>query len=125
MSDSEGDVIDLLVGVEKGSYLDAIRAHRPEARENAQKSYLALFAPKFPGEMTREERYALAVEASQEGHFDWDARTDEIFASVHLQRLLGLPADAKYRTRGEMSADVRYAPGDLERLDELDLTAAL
>jgi uncharacterized protein YciW len=61
MSDSEGDVIDLLVGVEKGSYLDAIRAHRPEARENAQKSYLALFAPKFPGEMTREERYALAV----------------------------------------------------------------
>jgi CMD domain protein len=61
MSDSEGDVIDLLVGVEKGSYLDAIRAHRPEARENAQKSYLALFAPKFPGEMTREERYPLAV----------------------------------------------------------------
>jgi CMD domain protein len=61
MSDSEGDVIDLLVGVEKGSYLDAIRAHRPEARENAQKSYLALFAPKFSGEMTGEERYALAV----------------------------------------------------------------
>jgi CMD domain protein len=61
MSETERDVIDLLVGIERGSQLDAIRAQRPEARENAQKSYLALFAPKFPGEMTREERYALAV----------------------------------------------------------------
>jgi CMD domain protein len=61
MSETERDVIDLLVGVAPGSRLDAIRAQRPEARENAQKSYLALFAPKFPGEMTGEERYALAV----------------------------------------------------------------
>jgi CMD domain protein len=61
MSESERDVIDLLVGVAPGSRLDAIRAQRPEARENAQKSYLALFAPKFPGEMNGEERYALAV----------------------------------------------------------------
>jgi CMD domain protein len=61
MSESERDVIDLLVGVERGSRLDAIRARRVEARENAQKSYLALFAPKLPGEMTTQERYALAV----------------------------------------------------------------
>ena len=61
MSESECDVIDLLVGIEKGSHLDAIRARRPEARENAQKSFLALLAPKSPSEMTGEERYALAV----------------------------------------------------------------
>ena len=61
MSEFERDVSDLLVGVKPGSRLDAIRAQRPEARENAQKSYLALFAPKFPGEMSGEERYALAV----------------------------------------------------------------
>jgi CMD domain protein len=61
MSETKRDVIDLLVGVAPGSRLDAIRAQRPEARENAQKSYLALFAPKFPGEMSGEERYALAV----------------------------------------------------------------
>ena len=42
MSALQPDVIDLLVGVEKGSRLDAIRAQRREARENAQKSYLAL-----------------------------------------------------------------------------------
>ena len=49
MSESEADVIDLLAGVAQGSRLDAIRARRPEARENAQKSYLALFAPQLPG----------------------------------------------------------------------------
>ena len=61
MSALQPDVIDLLVGVEKGSRLDAIRAQRPEARENAQKSYLALFASEFPGNVTREERYAVAT----------------------------------------------------------------
>jgi CMD domain protein len=61
MSESEDDVIDLLVGVEKGSRLDMIRAQRPEARENAQKSYLALFAPTFPGDVTGQERYAIAT----------------------------------------------------------------
>lgn len=61
MSASQSDVIDLLVGVEKGSRLDAIRAQRPQARENAQKSYLALFAPEFPGDVTGEERYAVAT----------------------------------------------------------------
>jgi CMD domain protein len=61
MSESEPDVIDLLAGIERGSRLDAIRAQRPEARENAQRSYLALFAPKFPGGVGAEERYALAA----------------------------------------------------------------
>jgi CMD domain protein len=61
MSETERDVIDLLAGVEKGSRLEAVRAQRPEARENAQKSYLALFSPELPGEMSGEERYALAA----------------------------------------------------------------
>ena len=61
MSAPQSDVIDLLVGVAKGSRLDAIRAQRPEARENAQKSYLALFAPEFPGDVTGEERFCVAT----------------------------------------------------------------
>jgi PAS domain S-box-containing protein len=65
-----------------------------------------------------EERYALALEASEEGHFDWDVRTDEIFASLHMKQLLGLPADVEYRTRSEMSSSVPYHPGERERLDE-------
>jgi CMD domain protein len=61
MSQSVPDVIDHLVGVEKGSALDDIRAARREARVNAQKSYQALFAPEVAGEASLTERYAIAV----------------------------------------------------------------
>jgi CMD domain protein len=61
MSETEPDVIDLLAGIEKGSRLDRVRAARQQARDNAQKSYQALFAPKFPGGVTAEERYAVAA----------------------------------------------------------------
>jgi CMD domain protein len=61
MSETEPDVIDLLAGIEKGSRLDRVRAERQQARDNAQKSYQALFAPKFPGGVTAEERYAVAA----------------------------------------------------------------
>jgi PAS domain S-box-containing protein len=65
-----------------------------------------------------EERYALAMEASEEGHFDWKVQTDEIFASVHMKQLLGLPVDTEYRTRSDMHARVRYYPGDRQRFEE-------
>ncbi len=55
------DVIDLLAGIEPGSPLDAVRAKRAQARENAQKSYLALFRPETPGNVSAEERYAVAT----------------------------------------------------------------
>jgi CMD domain protein len=61
MIGSAPDVIDLLAGIETGSRLDRIRAHRPAARINAQKSYLALFAPALPGDVSINERYALAT----------------------------------------------------------------
>jgi CMD domain protein len=55
------DVIDTLVGIEPGSPLDAIRARRPAAREQAQASYDALFAPEAPGGVTTTERFAVAA----------------------------------------------------------------
>ena len=61
MSEADPDVIDFLAGVEPGSRLDAIRAQRPQARENSQRSYLALFAPKFPSGVSGQERHALAT----------------------------------------------------------------
>src|SRR5262249_7448687 len=66
-----------------------------------------------------EERYALAMEASEEGHFDWNVQTDEIFASEHTKLLLGLPADMEFSTRTAMSAHVRYYPGELDRLTQI------
>ncbi|HEV7322602.1 MAG TPA: CMD domain protein [Ensifer sp.] len=54
------DVIDLLSGISPGSALDRIRAQRPETREQAQKSYLALFQPEEFGDVSLTERHAVA-----------------------------------------------------------------
>jgi len=60
MSATEPDVIDTLVGIEPGSHLDTLRAHRPEVRTHAQTSYLTLFALEVPGDFTARERFAVA-----------------------------------------------------------------
>ncbi|MGG7507743.1 CMD domain protein [Plantibacter sp. YIM 135249] len=54
------DVIDLLVGIDPDTSLDALRRIRPETRNNAQASYDALFEPRDAGEVTALERFAIA-----------------------------------------------------------------
>jgi len=61
MSAEPKDIIDHLAGIAPGSSLDDIRARRLQARENAQKSYLSLFAPADFGEVAAYERYAVAA----------------------------------------------------------------
>ena len=61
MSTETTDVIDLLAGIEPGSGLSDIRARRLQARENAQKSYIALFEPVDFGDIAAAERYAVAA----------------------------------------------------------------
>jgi CMD domain protein len=58
---STPDIIDTLAGIEPGSALDAIRAHRVQARDNAQKSYLALFEPIDASDFSLLERAAVAA----------------------------------------------------------------
>lgn len=58
---STPDIIDMLAGIKPGSALDAIRARRLEARENAQKSYLSLFEPIDAGDFSLLERAAVAA----------------------------------------------------------------
>jgi CMD domain protein len=55
------DIIDHLAGIAPGSSLDTIRARRLQARENAQKSYLALFEPADFGDVAAYERDAVAA----------------------------------------------------------------
>lgn len=55
------DIIDTLAGIEPGSALDAIRARRLQARENAQQSYLALFEPIDASDFSLTERAAVAA----------------------------------------------------------------
>jgi CMD domain protein len=61
MSAEPKDIIDYLAGIAPGSSLDAIRTRRLQARENAQKSYLALFEPADFGDGASDERYAVAA----------------------------------------------------------------
>jgi len=60
MTQVSPDIIDLLAGITPGSSLDSIRAQRPETREQAQQSYLALFRPKAPGDVSLAERQTIA-----------------------------------------------------------------
>jgi PAS domain S-box-containing protein len=63
-----------------------------------------------------EERYALAMEVAEEGHFDWNVQTDEIFSSARALSVVGAPPDMKYHTRSDVMARVRYHPDDRERI---------
>ncbi|MBN6050637.1 CMD domain protein [Nonomuraea sp. RK-328] len=57
------DIIDRLAGIEAGSPLDRLRRRRPDAREHAQRGYLALFPQDTggTGEVSLVERYAVAA----------------------------------------------------------------
>jgi CMD domain protein len=61
MSTETRDIIDLLAGFEPGASLSGIRARRLQARENAQRSYVALFEPVDFGDVAAAERYAVAA----------------------------------------------------------------
>lgn len=61
MSTISFDIIDYLAGIQPGSHLDELRSRRSQARENAQKSYAALFDPDYPGNVSALERYAVAT----------------------------------------------------------------
>jgi PAS domain S-box-containing protein len=64
-----------------------------------------------------EERYARAMEAAAEGHWDWDTVTDEIFVSPRMKQLFGLAPERQFASRAEFIALQPLHPGDRERLN--------
>ncbi len=54
------DVIDTLADIAPGSPLDTARVRRTVARQQAQASYLSLFAPASVGGVSAQERHAVA-----------------------------------------------------------------
>jgi PAS domain S-box-containing protein len=59
-----------------------------------------------------EERYALAMEGANEGHWDWDMVTDRMFISPKMRTLSGLSADLLFNTRSEWMAAIVVHPDD-------------
>jgi len=64
-----------------------------------------------------EERYALAMLASGEGHWDWKIATDEYYTSPRHLEIAGFPPGTKFSGRAEVVARVPFHPEDRARYD--------
>ncbi len=61
-----------------------------------------------------EERYAIAMTGSNEGHWVWDIATDELYVSPMGKDVFGLPADEPITTRKVFLERVQTHPADRE-----------
>ena len=59
-----------------------------------------------------DERYALAMRASGEGHWDWKIATDEFYASPRYLELAGFPPDMKYSRRSDIVPTLPFHQDD-------------
>ena len=64
-----------------------------------------------------EERYALALEGANEGHWDWDVVTDRLFLSPKMKTLQGQPVESEITTRTIWLATVIIHPDDKPLFD--------
>lgn len=64
-----------------------------------------------------EERYALAMEGANEGHWDWDVATDRLFLSPKMKTWVGQSGDSVINTRTGWLAQIVIHPDDLARVD--------
>jgi PAS domain S-box-containing protein len=64
-----------------------------------------------------EERYALAMEGANEGHWDWDLATDRIFLSSTMAMLEGQPKTHVTTTRSAWLAQIEIHPDDKTRVE--------
>jgi PAS domain S-box-containing protein len=64
-----------------------------------------------------EERYALAMEGANEGHWDWDVATNRLFMSQKMKLLYGLSADSEVNTRSAWLEKIVIHPDDRPRFD--------
>jgi len=64
-----------------------------------------------------EERYALAMEAANEGHWDWDLATDRLFLSPKMKLLYGLSGESEVKSRSAWLAQIAIHPDDRPRFE--------
>ena len=61
------------------------------------------------------ERYALAMEGANEGHYDWDLASDRLFLSPKMKMLSGLSEDSAVATQTAWLAETVIHPDDIAR----------
>ena len=62
-----------------------------------------------------EHRYALAMEATGDGHWDWDIATDKMYVSPLLLDMCGLPPEITFANRAEWVDRFPFYPGERPR----------
>ena len=64
-----------------------------------------------------EERYALAMDGANEGHWDWDIVTDRLFLSPKMKTWAGQSRDGVITTRTAWLAQIVIHPDDILRFE--------
>jgi len=64
-----------------------------------------------------EERYALAMEGANEGHWDWDVGNNRMFMSQKMKLLYGLSAESQINTRDAWLERIVIHPDDRPRFE--------
>jgi CMD domain protein len=108
------DVINHLLGTVPGSTADGLRSRRPVTKENAQKTWDALFAPGNTSDVTVAERFAVAA-------FVAALHGDQAIAGFYADKLHGVEKGPALRQTiaalGELAAGQgpygRYPDGPL------------
>jgi len=59
-----------------------------------------------------EERYALAIEATEAGHWDWIIPADRYYVSPQFLKMHGLHPDLKITNRSELVSRIHFHPED-------------
>jgi len=65
-----------------------------------------------------EERYARAMDASNDGLWEWNPLTDELFVSPRAKHLFGVPDGVEIRTRADLKAHGGFHPEDRRRIGD-------
>ncbi|HYS13419.1 MAG TPA: PAS domain-containing protein, partial [Burkholderiaceae bacterium] len=60
------------------------------------------------------DRFALAVAGSDDGIWDWDQKTNQVFASARARELYGLPPGPEVQPKDVWFADVQVHPDDAD-----------
>jgi PAS domain S-box-containing protein len=59
-----------------------------------------------------QQRYARAVDASEDGFWDWIVADDTIYTSPRLLEIYGLPPDTRFSSRADLLARLPFHPED-------------
>src|SRR5215470_14939337 len=112
------DVMDAPAGIKPSSALHTVRTRRPQAREQAEASFRALFEPETFAGVSATERFALAV-------FVTSLHGDAVSTAFYAERLaatgpapeIAAAIDAAIATAIDQGPYGRYPAGPLSRED--------